>query len=131
MTTVELPHVSLQLTKCSEHHLVWTERTLVGHQVPVLTLKILSFEADPIFSVGQQYLVLQLTEDGPALGEDHCLQVSPAQSALILEAEDSHPGGADQTDGVVALPHTPHQHRAQTQRAGLGLGGHGVISGDF
>ena len=125
MESVVVPHVSGQLSKCFEQHSVRrTEGTLVGDQVPVLTLYFFSFKANPIFSIGQQNLVLQLTEDGPAPGEDNFLQVSPAQSALILEAVDSHPGGADHADGVVALPHTDHQHGAQTQLAGLGLGGH-------
>ena len=125
METVDPPDMPLQLREGGEQTPVWgTERAAVCQQLPVLTLQFCALEADPIFSVRQQNLVLHLTENCPAPGGDNLLEVSPAQSALVPETEDSHPGGAGQADGVVTLPHSQHQQRAQTQLAVLGLGGH-------
>ena len=80
-----------------------------------------------MFPVHQVNIVLQLSEGGLVVGEYNLVEVSPAQGALSLPAEDSHPGRTDVADRVVALAHAPDGGGVQTEVAG-GHGGGGAVS---
>ena len=81
---------------------------LVAQQLEVAVLDLLGLKTDLVFPVHRVNVVLDVLKLELGRGEDDHGHVLPADGALVLLAENSHPGAADEADGVVTPAHAVH-----------------------
>ena len=81
---------------------------LMAQQLHIAVLDLLSLKTYLVFPVHRVNVVLDVLELELGHGEDYHGHVLPADGALVLLTENSHPGAAEEADGVVTPPHAEH-----------------------
>ena len=92
---------------------------LVAQQLHVAVLDLLSLETYLVLPVHRVNVVLDVLELELGHGEDDHGHVLPADGALVLLTENSHPGAAEEADGVVTPPHAEHGQLVHTDLAAV------------